>query len=115
VLSSSVTGRRIVPDLSVYSVTKAGLDHMATVLAAALAEHGITVNALGIGAIVNERNLRDDPQYAEHWAKVIPAGRVGQPSDVAAALLYLVSDEAAWVTGHTLTVDGGWSGVGLVP
>jgi NAD(P)-dependent dehydrogenase (short-subunit alcohol dehydrogenase family) len=115
VLSSSVTGRRVVPDLSVYSVTKAGLDHMATVLAAALAEHRITVNALGIGAIVNERNLRDDPQYAEHWAEVIPAGRVGQPSDVAAALLYLVSDEAAWVTGHTLTVDGGWSGVGLVP
>jgi NAD(P)-dependent dehydrogenase (short-subunit alcohol dehydrogenase family) len=115
VLSSSVTGRRVVPDLSVYSVTKAGLNHMATVLAVALAEHGITVNALEIGAIVNERNLRDDPQYAEHWAEVIPAGRVGQPSDVAAALVYLVSDEANWVTGHTLTVDGGWSGVGLVP
>lgn len=115
VLSSSVTARRVVPNLAVYSVTKAGLNHMATVLAADLGEHGITVNALAIGAIVNERNLRDDPQYAEHWAGVIPAGRVGQPSDVAAALLYLVSDEAAWVTGETLTVDGGWSGVGLVP
>lgn len=115
VLSSSVTGRRVVPDLSVYSITKAGLIHMATVLAAPLGEHAITVNTLEIGAIVNERNLRDDPDYAKHWAGVIPAGRVGQPSDVAAALLYLVSDEAAWVTGHTLTVDGGWSGVGLVP
>jgi len=115
VLSSSVTGRRVVPELSVYSVTKAGLNHMATVLAAALGQHAITVNALEIGAIVNERNLRDDPQYAEHWAELIPLGRVGQPSDVAAALLYLVSDDAAWVTGHSLTVDGGWSGVGLVP
>jgi 3-oxoacyl-[acyl-carrier protein] reductase len=73
------------------------------------------VNALAIGATVNERNLADDPDYAEHWAGVLPTGRVGRPDDVAAALSYLVSPEAAMVTGHTLAVDGGWTGVGLTP
>lgn len=115
VFSSSVTGSRVVPHLSAYSVTKAGLAHLATVLGAELGPHGITVNALELGAIVNERNLTDDPAYAEHWAEVVPAGRAGRPADVATALLYLVSDEAAWVNGHTLTVDGGWKGVGVVP
>jgi 3-oxoacyl-[acyl-carrier protein] reductase len=115
VFSSSVTGSRVVPNLAAYAVTKAGLRHLATVLGAELGPHGIAVNALEIGAIVNARNLADDPAYAEHWASVVPAGRVGRPEDVAAALAYLVSDEAAWVTGQTLTVDGGWSGVGLVP
>ena len=115
VLSSSVTGTIAAANLSAYSVTKAGLAHMARVLALELGPHGITVNALGIGATVNERNLGDDPDYAEHWAAVTPTGRVGEPRDVAAALLYLVSPAAAMVNGHTLTVDGGWSAVGLVP
>ena len=64
-------------------------------LALELGPHGITVNALGIGATVNERNLADDPRYAEHWAEVTPTGRVGTPQDVASALVYLVSPEAA--------------------
>ena len=115
VFSSSVTGVVASANLSAYSVTKAGLAHMARVLALELGPHRITVNALGIGATVNERNLRDDPDYAKHWATVIPAGRVGQPGDVAAALLYLVSTEAAMVSGHTLIVDGGWTAVGDVP
>lgn len=115
VFSSSVTGDLAIANLSVYAVTKAALKHMATVLALELGPHGITVNALAIGATVNQRNLADDPDYAEHWAGVIPTGRVGHPEDVAAALLFLASDEAAMVTGHTLAVDGGWSGVGRTP
>jgi 3-oxoacyl-[acyl-carrier protein] reductase len=110
-----VTGSRAIPNLSAYSVTKAGLQHMAAVLALELGTHGITVNALAIGATVNERNLVDDPAYAEHWAGVLPSGRAGTPGDVAAALGFLVSPEAAQVTGHTLTVDGGWSAVGRTP
>ena len=115
VFSSSVTGQVAVSNLSAYAVTKAGLAHLARVLSLELATHGITVNALGIGATVNERNLRDDPDYATRWAGVIPVGRVGRPEDAAAALLYLVSPEAAMVTGQTLTVDGGWAAVGDVP
>ena len=46
---------------------------------------------------------------------MIPAGRVGEPRDVASALLFLASPEAAMVTGHTLVVDGGWTAVGDVP
>jgi 3-oxoacyl-[acyl-carrier protein] reductase len=115
VFSSSVTGIVAAGNLSAYSITKAGLAHMARVLAVELGPHGITVNALAIGATLNERNLRDDPDYAEHWAGVIPTGRVGEPQDVAAALLYLASPEAAMVTGHTLVVDGGWTAVGAVP
>jgi len=115
VFSSSVTGIVATANLSAYSVTKAGLAHLARVLALELGPHGITVNALGIGATVNERNLSDDPEYREHWGGVIPTGRVGEPGDVAAALCYLVSPAAAMVTGHTLVVDGGWTAVGAVP
>jgi NAD(P)-dependent dehydrogenase (short-subunit alcohol dehydrogenase family) len=88
---------------------------MATVLALELGRHGITVNALAIGATVNARNLADDPDYAEHWAELLPTGRVGHADDVASALSYLVSPEAAMDTGHTLTVDGGWTGMGRTP
>jgi 3-oxoacyl-[acyl-carrier protein] reductase len=106
---------RAVPNAAVYSITKAGLRHMATVLAAELGRHAITVNALGIGATVNERNLADDPQYAERWSTVIPAGRAGQPQDVAAALLFLASPAAAMVTGHTLMIDGSWTTTSPLP
>jgi 3-oxoacyl-[acyl-carrier protein] reductase len=109
VFSSSVTGVQAVPNGAVYGITKAGLRHMAKGLAVELGQHAITVNALGIGATVNERNLRDDPNYAAHWDALVPVGRVGQPTDVAAALLFLVSPSAAMVTGHTLMLDGGWT------
>ena len=95
VFSSSVTGRLYVPGLAAYAVTKAGLRHMATVLGAELGSHGITVNAIEIGAIVNERNLGDDPDYAEHWAGVVPRGGSGDPRTSPPRCVYLVSDEAA--------------------
>lgn len=115
VFSSSVTGVVALRNCSPYAVTKAGLRHMATVLALELGQYGITVNALGIGATVNERNLRDDPNYESHWAGVIPTRRAGQPEDVAGALLYLVSPEASMVNGHTLMIEGGWTTAGRVP
>jgi 3-oxoacyl-[acyl-carrier protein] reductase len=115
VFSSSVTGVVAAPNLGAYGITKAGLRHMATTLAAELAPHGITVNALGIGATLNERNLASDPLYAEHWASVIPTGRAVQPADLAAALLFLVSPEAAMINGHTLMVDGGWTALSPTP
>jgi NAD(P)-dependent dehydrogenase (short-subunit alcohol dehydrogenase family) len=85
--------------LSAYGITKAALRHMAKTLACELGLYGITVNALGIGAIVNERNRNDDPEYEAHWGRVTPTGRVGLPTDVAQALLFLASPEAAHITG----------------
>ena len=115
VFSSSVTGVIAAPNLAAYGITKAGLRHMAATLAAELGRYGITVNALGIGSTVNERNLRDDPLYAEHWAGVIPMGRAIQPADLAAALLFLASPEAEMITGHTLLVEGGWTKLSPLP
>ena len=115
VFSSSVTGVQALPNCSAYAVTKAALRHMATVLALELGRDGITVNTLGIGATVNERNLRDDPDYETHWAAVTPTGRCGQPEDAAAALLFLVSPAADMVNGQTLLIDGGWTTVGHAP
>lgn len=115
VFSSSVTGVQVVPGLTAYGVTKAALLHMARVLGVELGGYGITVNALGIGATLNERNQHNDPDYAAHWSSVIPTGRVGQPSDVAEALLFLVSPAAAMVNGHTLLIDGGWTARSVVP
>jgi 3-oxoacyl-[acyl-carrier protein] reductase len=115
VFSSSVTGVVALPNCSAYSVTKAGLRHMTKVLALELGQYGITVNTLGIGATINERNLRDDPNYEVHWTDVTPTRQCGRPEDVAAALLYLVSPAARMVNGHTLLIDGGWTTVGHAP
>lgn len=115
VFSSSVNGLVAIPENSAYAATKAGLAHLATVLAVELGSHGITVNALAIGATLNARNLDEDADYAERWAAVTPVGRVGTPEDVANAVSYLVSPGASMISGHTLAVDGGWSGIGAVP
>ena len=115
IFSASVTGVQAVHNFSAYGVTKAGLIHMARVLGAELGRVGITVNALGIGATVNQRNLADDPAYEPHWADVIPTKRVGYPADVAAAVMFLVSGDAAMVNGHTLMLDGGWTTLSPMP
>jgi NAD(P)-dependent dehydrogenase (short-subunit alcohol dehydrogenase family) len=115
IFSSSVTGIQAIPKLAAYGITKAGLIHMAQTLGAELGPHGITVNALGIGATLNERNLRDNSSYEKDWAEVIPVGRVGTPEDVAQAVVWLTSSAAGMVNGHTLMIDGGWSAAGRVP
>ena len=80
-----------------------------------LSPYRITINALGVGPIVNERNLEDDPDYAEKWGKVVPLGRAGRTWDVVKAALFLASDDAEWITGDTLMVDGGWTSYSPTP
>ncbi|HYY87777.1 MAG TPA: SDR family NAD(P)-dependent oxidoreductase, partial [Chloroflexota bacterium] len=115
VLVSSLVGVQAVPYLSAYSMTKAGLRMLARSLGLELGRYGITVNALGVGPTVNDRNLRDDPEYDAHWGAVVPVGRAATPEDACSAAVYLCSDEAAYVNGTTLMVDGGWSTYGPTP
>ena len=107
VFSSSVAGIQAIQYLSAYGISKAGLRHMARSLALELGPHRISVNALGIGATLNARNLNDDPNYDAHWGSVSPAGRAGRPEDVARALLFLAAN--LYITGTTLMIDGGWT------
>ena len=107
VFSSSVVGITRIAGLAAYGSSKAGINYLAGALAIELGEYGITVNAIGIGATTNARNLNDDPKYAEHWGAVLPIGRALTADDAAAALLYLVSPAGSAVTGAVLAVDGG--------
>lgn len=115
IFSSSVTGVAACPGLSAYGITKAALRHMAATLGGELGRHGITVNALGIGATLNERNLRDNPNYEADWGGINPTGRVGTPQDVANAVMFLLSPAASMVNGHTLMIDGGWANMAAMP
>ena len=93
-----------------YTSSKGGLIMLTKSMALDLAPHGIRVNAIGPGVIetrMTERSLADPERRAMLLSKV-PLGRVGQPRDVANAALFLASDEASYITGTTLYVDGGW-------
>ena len=89
-----------------YSSAKAGLTSLTGNLAASLGHDGIRVNAVAPGTI---RTRVWDSQVggADRLEPLYPLGRVGEPEDVAAAIAFLASGDAAWITGHTLPVDGG--------
>jgi NAD(P)-dependent dehydrogenase (short-subunit alcohol dehydrogenase family) len=115
ILTSSVTGNQAVEYLSAYAMTKAGIQMLAKNLVLELSPYGITINAVAPGSITNERNLSDDPEYDTNWAGVIPVRRAGRPADIAAAVLFLASDEASFINGQTIIVDGGWTSYSPAP
>jgi 3-oxoacyl-[acyl-carrier protein] reductase len=102
---ASVVGPRANAGQSNYAAAKAGLIGMTKTVAAEVARRGVTVNAVAPGFI--ETDLTKDVPDAV--VEAIPARRVGSPDDVAAAVRFLASDDAAYVTGTTLYVDGGMS------
>jgi 3-oxoacyl-[acyl-carrier protein] reductase len=90
-----------------YSAAKAGLIGMTKALAQEIAPRGITVNAVSPGFVATAMTDKLSEQQRTKLTDTIPLGRIGRPEDVAAAVAYLASDEAGWVTGTTLHVNGG--------
>jgi 3-oxoacyl-[acyl-carrier protein] reductase len=90
-----------------YAAAKAGLVGMSKALAQEVASRGITVNVVAPGFIVTPMTDALNEAQRTKLTSAIPLGRLGQSTDVAAAVVYLASDEAAWVTGTTLHVNGG--------
>ncbi|RMF93755.1 MAG: 3-oxoacyl-ACP reductase FabG [Nitrospinota bacterium] len=93
------------PNITPYMIAKTGVLILTRTLARLEAPYGITVNAISPGVIDNDHL---EPAVREEMPQRIPAGRIGTPADITAALLFLVSDEAAYVTGTNLIVSGGW-------
>lgn len=94
----------------IYSASKAGIISLTKTLALEMAPHKINVNAIGPAATYTpmSRVELDVPELYKALVSEIPLGRVAQPEEIASAALYLASDEADFVTGHTLFVDGGF-------
>lgn len=95
------------PRLVDYTASKGGIEQFTKVSALELGPHGIRVNCVAPGAIELERTKAESPDYAETWAKAAPLKRVGQPLDVAKVVTFLAGDQADYVTGQTIYVDGG--------
>jgi NAD(P)-dependent dehydrogenase (short-subunit alcohol dehydrogenase family) len=110
---SSVTGLRSFPNVLAYCVSKAALDQLTRCAALDLAPKGVRVNAVNPGVVVTNLHRRsgfDEKKYAaflEHSKTTHPLGRVGTPEEVAELIFFLASDQAGWITGETISIDGG--------
>jgi 3-oxoacyl-[acyl-carrier protein] reductase len=100
---ASIVGIRANPGQSNYAAAKAGLIGMTHTVAAEVARRGVTVNAVAPGFIQTDMT----EELTDEWLNLIPARRLGTPEDVAAVVRFLASEDAGYVTGTTLTVDGG--------
>jgi 3-oxoacyl-[acyl-carrier protein] reductase len=109
VFTSSITGPRVTsPGHGHYAATKAGINGFIRSAAIEFAGFGITVNGVEPGNILTEGMKRNrSPAFIRSMQDMVPLGRLGTPRDVANAVLFLASDEAEYVTGTTIIVDGG--------
>ncbi len=109
VMISSVNQAHANPDIAHYVASKGGIMMLARAMALELAEHGITVNLVAPGTIETDinRQMLADPAFRSRKLAGVPLRRAGTPEDIAGAVLYLASTEAGYVTGSTITVDGG--------
>ncbi|HVB37133.1 MAG TPA: 3-oxoacyl-[acyl-carrier-protein] reductase, partial [Vicinamibacterales bacterium] len=104
---SSVVGQMGNAGQANYAASKAGLIGFTKALAREVASRGITVNAVAPGLIETDMTRAITGDARQSWADQIPLGRPGTPEDVAAAVCFLASDEASYITGHVLAVNGG--------
>lgn len=107
---SSVSGIMGNPGQTNYSASKAGMIGFTRSLSRELAGRKVTINAICPGFIESEMTKALGPAVEDEVKKRIPAKRMGQPQEIADAVLFLASDHAAYVTGQVLTVDGGMTG-----
>ena len=110
---SSVNGQRVFPNLAAYNTSKAALDQLTRCAAIDWAADGVRVNAVNPGVTVTNLHRRSgmgEDAYAAFLARskeTHPLGRPGQASEIAALILFLASEQAGWVTGETIAIDGG--------
>jgi 3-oxoacyl-[acyl-carrier protein] reductase len=104
---SSVVGQMGNAGQTNYAASKAGLIGFAKALAREVASRGITVNVIAPGMIDTDMTRAVTEKAQVDWAQQIPLGRLGSVDDVAGAACYLASDEASYITGHVLAVNGG--------
>ncbi len=110
---SSVTGLRAFPGVLAYCVSKAGVDQLTRCAALEMAPHGVRVNAVNPGVVVTNLHRRsgvNEENYAaflERSKQTHPLGRPGEPEEIADLIWFLASDRARWITGETISIDGG--------
>lgn len=110
---SSVTGLRAFPGVLAYCTSKAAVDQLTRCAALELAPKGVRVNAVNPGVVISNLHRRGgmpDDAYAaflEHSRSTHPLGRPGEPPEIADLIYFLASDQAAWITGETISIDGG--------
>lgn len=90
-----------------YCASKGGLEQLTRVSACELGQYGIRVNCVAPGAIEIERTKEESDDYSGTWSPLTPLGRIGYPADIAKMVVHLASDDASFVTGQTVYVDGG--------
>ena len=110
IFTSSIAGHRSFPESVAYCATKGAIELMTKAMTAELAGEGIRVNAIAPGEIATAMSveLHKDPEFVKFAVDSTPFGRIGQPADVAPAVVFLASDAARFVHGVSLPVDGGW-------
>lgn len=112
---ASLSGQKGGVGRSAYGASKAGVELLTKVMAVELAESGITVNNIAPGPILTEvSKVMHTVETREAYHRLVPQRRYGEPSEIADAAVFLASDEAAYITGHTLNVDGGFLAAGLM-
>ena len=107
---SSVNGTLAIPTISSYNVSKGGINQLTRVMALALADRGIRVNAVAPGTIATELAAKAVLTSEEAKARIMsrtPMKRLGEPGEIADAVAYLASDAASYITGEIVVVDGG--------
>jgi len=117
---SSIAGTLTHRWMSAYCASKAGVNMLTRCAADDLGEHGIRVNAVMPGLVPSELTspMVGNPDVRDEYLSRMPLARIGEPSDVAALVAFLLSDDAAWITGQCIAVDGGHTvrqGPDLVP